>query len=95
MVEERVVEVERPSGATSTHTTVYDNGGRSGGAGWLIAVVLVIAVLVGLYMFSNMSNSSARKDNAIAGAADSVSNAAGKVGNAAEKAADDVTTKSN
>ncbi|MEO0033237.1 MAG: hypothetical protein RIS94_2995 [Pseudomonadota bacterium] len=90
MVEERVVEVERPAGAT--HTTVYTDAPRSGGgAGWVVAVILVIAVLAGIYLFSNMSNSSARKDNAVAAAANDVGKAATKVGNAAQDAADKAT----
>ena len=72
MVEERIVEIERPSG---------------GGSGWVIAIVLLIALVVGVLFLTNMSNSSARKDNAIADAATSVSKAATKAGNAAEAAA--------
>jgi flagellar biosynthesis/type III secretory pathway M-ring protein FliF/YscJ len=72
MVEERIVEVERPSG---------------GGAGWMIAVVLVIALVVGILLFVNNANSGARKDNAIAAAAGDVGKAATKAGEAAETAA--------
>lgn len=73
MVEERIVEVVRPAG---------------GGSGWLIAAVLIIALVVGAVLFANMSTSSAQKDNAIAQAASDVGNAATKAGNAAETAAD-------
>ena len=72
MVEERIVEVERPSG---------------GGSGWMIAMVLMIALVVGILIFVNMSNSGARKDNAIAQAASDVGKAATKAGNAADTAA--------
>ena len=72
MTEERIIEVERPSG---------------GGAGWVIAAVLVAALVAGILLFANMSNSGARKDNAIAAAADDVGKAATKAGNAAETAA--------
>jgi hypothetical protein len=75
MVNEHFIEVERPSG---------------GGPGWLIAVVLVIAVIIGALVLANQSNSSARKDGAIAAAADEVGKAASKAGDAAEKAADKV-----
>lgn len=72
MVDERIIEVERPTG---------------GGSGWVIAIVLMVALVVGVLLFANMSNSSARKDNAIADAAGSVGKAATKAGDAAETAA--------
>ena len=72
MVEERIVEVERPSG---------------GGAGWVIATVLMIALVAGILIFVNMSNSGTRKDNAIAQAASDVGKAATKAGNAVDTAA--------
>ena len=73
MADERIVEVERPSG---------------GGAGWMIAMVLLVALVVGVLLFAQTSNSGARKDNAIADAAGDVGKAATKAGNAAENAAD-------
>lgn len=88
MVEERVVEVERP--AASTHTVVTDDR-SGGGAGWLIAIVLVVALVVGIFFLTNMQNSRSAKDNAIANAADSVGTAAKKVGNAAEDVVDGST----
>lgn len=90
MVEEHVVEVERPSGATTTHTTVYDAPRRGGGAGWVIAIVLIVALLAGIYFMSGMSNSQTAKDNAIAGAAKDVGKAAGNIGKAAGTAADKI-----
>lgn len=78
MVDERIVEVERPSG---------------GGSGWMIAVVLILALVVGLLIFSNMSNSSVRKDNAIAEAASDVGSAATKAGNAAGNAVENTAEK--
>jgi uncharacterized protein (UPF0333 family) len=73
MVEERII-VESPR--------------RSGGAGWVIAVVLIVALLAGLYLFSQSSGTEAVKDNAIANAANDVGAAAKQVGNAAETAVD-------
>jgi flagellar biosynthesis/type III secretory pathway M-ring protein FliF/YscJ len=73
MADERIVEVERPSG---------------GGAGWMIAMILLVALVLGILLFANMSNSSARKDNAIAAAAGDVGKAATKAGDAAQNAAD-------
>lgn len=87
MTEERITEVETPSGNTHTTHTVIDNGsGSGGGSGWLIAVVLILAVLVGGYFLMQGTNASANKDDAIAGAAKDVGDAANKVGNAAEDA---------
>jgi uncharacterized protein (UPF0333 family) len=73
MVEERIV-VESPR--------------SSGGAGWVIAVVLILALVLGVFFFSQSSGSEAVKDNAIANAASDVGSAAKQVGNAAESAAD-------
>jgi hypothetical protein len=93
VAEERITEVETPTGDThTTHTIVTDGEPRSGGgSGWLIAIVLIVAVIAGVWFFSGMSNSESAKDNAIANAADNVGNAAQKVGNAAQDAADNVT----
>jgi flagellar basal body-associated protein FliL len=93
VAEERITEVETPTGDThTTHTIVTDGEPRSGGgSGWLIAIVLIIAVIAGIWFFSGMSNSESAKDNAIANAADNVGSAAKQVGNAAENAADSVT----
>lgn len=62
-------------------TTIIERGGSSGTM--LIAIVLLIAVIVGgIYLF-NMQQAQSSKDRAIAGAATSVSHAADKVGDAA------------
>lgn len=92
MTEERITEVRDPeTGSThTTHTVITDGESRSGGggAGWLIAIVLIIAVVGGLFLFGNMSGSEAAKDNAVAEAANEVGNAAQQVGDAAKDAAD-------
>ena len=92
MSEERITTTETPSGEThTTHTTVIDDGGRSGGgSGWLIGIVLLLAVVAGIWYFSTVSGSQTAKDNAIAGAACDVGDAAKQVGNAAENAADNL-----
>ena len=85
MTEERITEVETPSGNVhTTHTIVERSGG--GGSGFLIAIVLILAVLVGGYFLMQGTMASSNKDNAIAGAANDVGDAAKKVGNAAENA---------
>lgn len=83
MTEERITEVETPSGNVHTTRTVVSGGG---GSGWLIAVVLILAVLVGGYFLMQGTNASANKDDAIAGAAKDVGDAANKVGDAAQDA---------
>ncbi|GGD62796.1 hypothetical protein [Croceicoccus mobilis] len=92
MTEERITEVETPSGNTHTHTEIIRESEprRSGGAGWIILVVLVIAVLIGAFVLMQGSEAEIAKDNAIAGAADSVGNAAESVGSAADAAADKI-----
>lgn len=93
MAEERITEVETPTGDThTTHTIVTDREPRSGGgSGWLIALVLFIAVVAGIWFLSGMSGAEANKDNAIADAANDVGNAAQNVGDAAQDAANNVT----
>ena len=85
MTEERITEVETPSGNVHTTHTVVDRGG-SGGSGWLIAIVLILAVLVGGYFLMQGTNASANKDDTIAGAAKDLGDAANKVGDAAQDA---------
>ena len=88
MTDERITEVETPSG--NTHTTIVTDGERTtGGGGSTLLIVLVLVVLAGiaLYFFSGMSKSESNKDNAVAAAADNVSEAADKVGHAAQDAA--------
>ena len=90
MTEERITETETPTGNVhTTHTVVSDDGARSGGgSGWLIALVLIIAAIVGIYIYSQQSGAEVSKDNAVAAAADNVSEAAQNVGDAAKDVAD-------
>ena len=90
MAEERIVEVETPTGNTHTSHTVVDRD-RGGGAGWLIAIILILAVLIGGYFLRRSSNSEANKDYAIAAAANDVGDAAQQAGDAVENAADKAT----
>ncbi|ANY20562.1 hypothetical protein A6F68_02058 [Tsuneonella dongtanensis] len=90
MTEERITEVRDPAtGSThTTHTVVTDGEPRrGGGSGWLIAIVLLIAVIAGFFIFSNMSGAEVSKDNAVAEAANEVGEAAQQVGDAAQDAA--------
>ena len=91
MVEERITEVETPAGNTHTSHTVVDRDDRRGGSGWLIAIVLILALLIGGYFLMQSTGSDVAKDNAIADAAGEVGAAAEQVGDAAQDAAKNVT----
>ncbi len=101
MAEERITTVE-PAGDTpgsTAHTTIIreETPRGGGGSGWLIAIVLIVALIAGLYIFTQTSASEAVKNDAIANAANEVGDAAGavgeaagQVGNAVENAADNL-----
>ncbi len=84
MVEERTTQAPQGNGQP---TVIVTDSRRSGGSGWVIAVVLLIALVAGIVFLTRGSGSEAAKDNAIANAAGQVGDAAQKVGNAAEDAA--------
>ncbi|GEM_PF-3022122 len=67
-----------------------DNQGNSGSnAGmFAIAIVLLLAILVGGYFLMMASNSVVSKNNAVTGAANAVTNTARKAGNAVDKSGD-------
>ena len=73
MAEERTVVVEGPN--------------RGGGSGWVIAVVLIVALVIGVIFFTQITGSQVAKNNAISNAASDVGSAAKDVGNAAQDAA--------
>lgn len=85
----------RPA-ADPAQPTVVVNERDSGGSGgmWFIGVVLVLALIAGVFLFSRSQEGETSKDNAIAAAAGQVGNAAEKVGAAAETAAENVTPDS-
>jgi len=92
MTEERTTTYETPEGNTHTTTVVTDERRSRGGSGtWMIALVLLVAVIAGFILYTQMGGAEAAKDNAIAEAADDVGNAATQVGDAAEEAADSLT----
>ncbi len=90
MVEERITTVQGDGAAPTTHTTVVHDSEprRSSGGTVLLAIVIAIAVIAGICVFSQSTSSEAAKDNAVAGAAQSVGNAAEKVGSAVDNAVD-------
>ncbi len=92
MTEERITETRTPSGNThTTHTVVTDDGHRSdGGARWGLLLLLAIAIIAAIVIFSQMSGAEVAKDNAVTDAANSVGDAAGEIGEAAQSAGDAV-----
>lgn len=90
MTEERITETETPTGNVhTTHTVVTDDGPRArSGSGWLIALVVLLVAVAGIWLFTQQSQSEVAKDNAVAQAADGVADAAGKVGDAAQEVVD-------
>lgn len=93
MTEERITEYETPDGNTHTRTTIITDREKSGGSGWLVLIVLIIAIVAGIWAFTQFENSEIAKDSAIAEAAESVGTAANQVGDAAQDVADEVTKK--
>jgi hypothetical protein len=83
--EEHITTVTSADGSTK-HTTVT-SGGRNVGS-WLLGLAALILLGFGIYYFAMQSGSQARKDNAVAGAAQDVGAAARDVGAAAKDAAD-------
>jgi hypothetical protein len=66
-------------------TVIVKDGSSGRGSGWLIALVLLAAVVIGGIIAMKYVNSNAAKNNAVAEAANSVGDAAGQVGDAAQK----------
>ena len=60
-------------------TTVIVDRGSGGGAGWVIAIVLLIAVLIGGFYLFSRSGAENSRDAAITSAAHSVGGAADRV----------------
>ncbi len=67
---------------------------RGSGGAWFIGIVLMLALVAGIFLFSRAQQGEAAKDNAVAAAAGQVGDAADKVGTAAQTAADAVTADS-
>lgn len=89
MTEERITRVETPEGNTHTTTTIVNDGageGKSSGTTWFVLFVVLLAVLVGIWAFTQLGETEMAKDNAVAEAADSVNAAADNIGEAAQDA---------
>lgn len=74
-------------------TVIVETPKRGGGSGWVIALVLIVALIVGVVFFTQMSESETAKDNAISNAAQDVGQAAQNVGDAAQDAANNADKK--
>ena len=96
MSEERTTITTDEAGNTHSHTTSYvreDAPRRSGGGIWVIALMLLVALVVGGYFISQTSSAEMAKDNAVADAANSVSGAADQIGDSVQQVGDSVTEK--
>ena len=69
-------------------TIIHETRSSGGGAGWVIAVILILALVAGVWFFTQSNNSQSVRDNAITNAANKVGAAAQDVGEAAKDAAD-------
>ncbi|MFT4056245.1 MAG: hypothetical protein QM681_17210 [Novosphingobium sp.] len=81
---DETVTTEHPA-TPGTTTIIRETRTTGGGTGIVLAVILLVAIVGGIYLFSQNS-SEAMRDNAIAEAAKDVGTAATKVGDAAQDA---------
>lgn len=95
MAEEKIT--ERDDGVTTERTIERSDDAdktviieRRGGAGWVIAIILLVAVIGGTYFLSQSGAREAVETEAITEAAENVGDAAQQVGDAAQDAADAV-----
>ena len=89
MAEDTVIS-EPETGAAPRPQTIVIRKESGSGAGIVMALILLAAVVGAMYLLGMNSKSENAKDNAIAKAASDVGAAASKVGNAAENAAKNV-----
>ncbi len=98
MTEERITERTDPMGNVVERTIERNDGAPAaapassgGGTSMFVILLMVLALAIGgFFIFGSMSESEAKKDNAVAEAADNVGAAAKKVGDSVEKAVDNV-----
>jgi hypothetical protein len=90
MTEERIVRAESPEGNTHTSTTIITDrpDPDSGISSWFVLFVVLLAVLIGIWAFTSMSNSDAAEDQMMDNAAEQLDAAAGAVGDAADQVGD-------
>lgn len=90
MAQERIVETRGDDGEIVSRHVVIEEGERRSGSGWLLLLVLLIAVVAAIFLFGRYSDAEVAKDNAIGQAANEVGEAANKVGDAAQDAVEQV-----
>ncbi|WP_209347485.1 hypothetical protein [Pontixanthobacter sp. CEM42] len=91
MTEERTTTTRTPDGNTHTETVIRTDEADGGSKGWVFLVILLIAVVAGIYFLTEMGGAEMAKDGAIADAAEQVGDAAEQAGDAVEEVADTVT----
>jgi hypothetical protein len=89
MVDEVHVTREARPGDTAVIHETHTSGSR--GAGWVIALILILALIAGVWFVTQSNRSQLARDNAITKAANDVGAAAKDVGGAARDAADKAT----
>lgn len=91
MADERITETTDAQGNVRTTHIITNEQPRRGGLGVLgIFLILALAGLAALFIFTRMGDAEIAKDTAVADAANEVSEAANEVGAAASEAAEDV-----
>lgn len=90
MSEERIVRTDSPEGHTHTSTTIITDrpDPDSGISAWFVLFVVLLAVLIGIWAFSSMTNQDAVEDELMDDAASQLNAAAGAVGDAANEVGD-------
>lgn len=79
-----------PTGETSGRPETIVIRESGGGAGWVIAIVLVLAAVAAVWLLNQSNASQATRNNAVVNAAEDVGKAARDVGDAAQDAANTV-----
>lgn len=85
------VDTTRETRVAPETIVIHEVRSSGSGAGWVIAIILVVALVGGFWLFSQSTASQSHKDNAIANAAENVGKAAKDVGDAAQNAAKNVS----
>lgn len=91
MTEERITETRTPWGDLHTTHAVITEENRNAGSGWLIVLIVLLAIAVVVWFFNQPSDSEIARDNALADASGAIGRAAGQIGDAAWQTGDAVT----
>lgn len=91
MAEQHITETRTVEGGTVTRHTIVEDRRSRGGARWLFLLLLLVAVVAAIVLFSRFGAAEAAKDAAVGDAAAEVGEAADQIGDAAQDVADTVT----